>query len=93
MAHTKGTWEACGKNNSRRVTIKSEGKLIAVVKEGENDWDNARLIASAPDMLDCLKDVARLLDVYANSTEPSLKMGGVDAEIFRRAKELIRNAR
>lgn len=62
MTHTEGPWIAGGSETSRKVWVNdSTGKRIADIKEGEFDWGNARLAASAPALLKSLQD---LLDVF-----------------------------
>lgn len=98
---TKGEWK-----NTVRGIMSDKGLLIAqcwygnqndsfgrlpAVPSHEEFCANGNLIANAPKLLKSLCDVVKLLEIYSNSTEPSLNGEGVDAEIFREAKEVLKN--
>ena len=74
MKHTQGPWTVCGLNigseNNKVVASCYKDSLDSVVVRPETDNEclaNARLIASAPDMLQELKGIA----VYLQTLESS----------------------
>lgn len=54
--HTKGPWTAYGSEKTTHTGVKgADGKAICHMVAGEHDWNNARLIAAAPDLLEALE--------------------------------------
>lgn len=54
--HTPGPWIAEGSEMNATVWVRGpDGKRVCSVKRCETDFDNARLIAAAPDLLAALK--------------------------------------
>jgi len=70
MKHTKGPWEVEGKSPNGTFTIRANKgtKDIAWVNDHFNEKDdgkpNANLIASAPEMLEMLKEISGHLEGY-----------------------------
>lgn len=64
--HTPGPWTLHTHNqvitSKRSVLDVAICRMIADEREGQNPEANARLIASAPEMLECLNRVAQYLD-------------------------------
>ena len=45
-------WKACGSESSLATWVEDEtGKRVCTMKQAVEDWDRARLIAQAPDLL------------------------------------------
>lgn len=54
--HTPGPWSAGGSDMTLATWVKGpDRKRICTMKEGPNDWPNAKLIAAAPDLLEALR--------------------------------------
>lgn len=50
--HTPGKWVACGSDTSLATWVSSHtGTRICTMRQCEDDWANAQLIAQAPDLL------------------------------------------
>lgn len=50
--HTPGNWVANGSESSLATWVEDEtGKRVCTMKQAVDDWDRARLIAQAPDLL------------------------------------------
>jgi 3-oxoacyl-[acyl-carrier-protein] synthase III len=66
MKHTQGKWEVVKSNDSGRIDIKREPYYIAEIIGGlgsDESNANARLIASAPELLKMLKLAQNRLDL------------------------------
>jgi len=88
--HTMGPWEACAPGDyadfdGKCSVILGDDMRIAIV-QGVSDEDlaNARLVASAPDLLAALESVVDLLDSPVNYCETR--------KIFEHAREVIEKA-
>ena len=62
--HTKGPWVVYDDSNegkTNRLEIAARGKTVARIYHSvpEEDWPNARLIATAPDLLEALQTMLK----------------------------------
>lgn len=65
--HTPGPWIAEGSEMNATVWVRGpDGKRVCSVKRCETDFDNARLIAAAPDLYEALKAALPYLGSAAN---------------------------
>lgn len=56
-------WQAKGSERTVAVWVEDEdGKRVCTVRNCENDFDRARLIAAAPELLAALEGVLRVAD-------------------------------
>ena len=109
MKHTEGKWEMTGQSeNSRYITVKSDnGRTVARVpwnseKEVEQDictdYNDALLIASAPEMLKTLKHNMAVAENIQNIIEGRYKDPyelteySEANEIVNRSQRIIRKA-
>ena len=81
--HMPGKWEACGSESNLATWVEDEtGKRVCTMKQAVDDWDRARLIAQAPDLLaerDNLRRVnAELLAALAYMVSSVLPFTGQD---------------
>jgi hypothetical protein len=65
--HTPGPWEATEGSYGNYVAVRAGKKTVCRIPWGDGDGANARLIASAPDLLDALSFL-----VQAAETEPGM---------------------
>lgn len=100
-AHVNSSWSEqhladFGKRKGHVIVSKKKdciASIIGIPSEQQEVIDaNARLIERAPELLDQLHDVCKLLRIYSHSTEPSLtpENSGVDANIYATAVETLR---
>ena len=88
---TASQYPTCGESVSKKEchkTVSCDGDTIAIIPDCFGDGDeNARLIASAPDLLEALK----ALDKWANSSETdtpcTIEQNMVDAAIASAEKD------
>jgi hypothetical protein len=75
MKHTIGNWEV---SNGRRILgdgfyVDTEKELVAYCGSKNKAEANARLIASAPELLDCLKEALEWLpELGVHNNSPTL---------------------
>lgn len=68
--YTQGPWIAKRSELYTTTWIEdSNGKRIATTKECDQDWDNTKLMAAAPDMLEALLKVQELFIGRGNEYE------------------------
>ena len=53
--HTPGEWEAMGSESTLATWVRGDGGRICTMRQSEQDWPNARLIAAAPELLATLE--------------------------------------
>lgn len=62
--HTPGPWKAEGSERTLASWVKgADGKRVCTMRESEQDWPNARLIAAAPDLLVALERIANSVTI------------------------------
>lgn len=92
--HTPGPWKAesakdyaSGRHDDKRWTVHANGMpLIAIVDQYRGQAQaNARLIASAPELLAALERVAEDLEYFASEVPPSKDECGAMAKAARAA--------
>lgn len=66
--HTEGPWHACGSETNLSTWVSAgpcngaTSRRICSMKQSEQDWANAQLIAAAPDLLHSLQSCLAMLD-------------------------------
>ena len=94
---TPGEWSVDDSVNPMQIFVKGKPYLIiadVMIKTKssmklDETIANAEAIAMVPQMIKSLRAVDKLLTIYSNSTEPSLKLQGVDAEIWKDLKNIL----
>lgn len=93
MKHTQGPWRI--DDNDDIVHDKTGNKIASCVWGwSESDWKaNVRLIAAAPDLLECLK----MAEEWKEHIEDDLEISGADmvdwfCDFYNQAMPLIRKA-
>ena len=79
MKHTQGTWKARGRNvwsdNGRFIcVVPISGAKVSEICEIEEAEANARLIASAPAMLEALRELVRADDIKKGRSAIKLRI-------------------
>lgn len=71
MKHTSGPWTQIWnkKVHPERCTIKANNISICNISSNEDDFENAKLIAAAPELLEALKVVSNKLRSGNEATE------------------------
>ena len=78
MEHTKGEWKISRAAQEHPYSIEAQTKTIAFIKmqtESETTEANAKLIAAAPDLLECLEAIMPHVkgnDIYTEAEKGSL---------------------
>lgn len=81
--HTPGPWIAEGSEMNATVWVRGpDGKRVCSVKRCETDFDNARLIAAAPDLLEALQKISAIDNL----------MHGGDWDEIEQARDIARAA-
>lgn len=97
MKHTRGPWGTIGTGPAFRVQIVSaEGEPLAMTYGQAAQTEDARLMASGPDMLGLLLDIASIIDT-TDSEHPAFMDSGADSiallwELNGRLRATIRQA-
>lgn len=60
---SKGPWFIKGESEGNYISIANRHKQVCKVNWGDNDFENAKLISSAPQMLEALQEVLSSIEV------------------------------
>ena len=77
-------WTAGGREKTTAVWVKDEnGKTVCNVARCDDDWNRARLIAAAPDLLAALEAIVKMISPYSGQGRMDTEISAARAAIAK----------